>query len=302
MKEILLSTFLEPIRKPLSTATGCKVRGSAFSAKRVLDVLQHASEPFPPRALTTNFSLDFAAKQVLGWVLVMTAFFAVNSVAAIQRSQDLLAEKAEKAEKVDSLFAKLNNTDSPGIAVLVVRDGKVLLRRGYGMANLEHKIPITPTTVFDVASVSKQFTGLAVCILVEQGKISLEDDIRKYIPELPDFGHKITIEHLVHHTSGLRDWPATLALAGWRLDDVISFDQILRMAFKQQDLNFVPGSEYSYSNTGYNILVEMAQRVTSQTFRQWTEDNIFRPLGMAHTHFHDDHTEVVANKAYGYSR
>ena len=235
-------------------------------------------------------------KSLPGTFSLIAFFFAVNSVAAIQESQDALAAK------VDLLFAEQNTTDSPGVAVLVVRDGKVLLRRGYGMANLEHKIPLTPTTVFDIASVSKQVTGMAVSILVEQEKISLEDDIRKYIPELHDFGHTITIDHLVHHTSGLRDWPATLALAGWRLDDVISFDQILHMAFKQQDLNFVPGSEYSYSNTGYNLLVELIQRVTGQTFRQWTDENIFQPLGMTDTHFHDDHTEVVANKAYGYSR
>jgi CubicO group peptidase (beta-lactamase class C family) len=204
--------------------------------------------------------------------------------------------------KADSLFAHLNKTTSPGLAVLVVRNGQVLLRKGYGMANLEHKIPITPATVFDIASVSKQFAGMAVAMLVEQGKISLDDDIRKYIPELPDFGHKITIDHLVHHTSGLRDWPGALSVAGWQMDDVISFEQILTMAYHQRDLNFTPGSEYAYSNTGYNVLVEMMQRVTGKSFREWTDTHLFKPLGMHNTHFQDDHQEVVAGKAYGYGR
>lgn len=207
-----------------------------------------------------------------------------------------------RAAKVDSLFAHLHKTTSPGLAVLVVQDGRVLLRKGYGMASLEHQIPITPATVFDIASVSKQFAGMAVAMLAEGGKISLDDDIRKYIPELPDFGHKITISHLVHHTSGLRDWPGALSVAGWRMDDVISFEQILTMAYRQRDLNFTPGSEYAYSNTGYNVLVEMMQRVTGKSFREWTDTHLFAPLGMHDTHFHDDHREVVVNKAYGYEQ
>jgi CubicO group peptidase (beta-lactamase class C family) len=114
-------------------------------------------------------------------------------------------------DSVDKLFAELSDTESPGIAILVMQDGEVLLRQCYGMANLEHKVPITPDTVFDIASVSKQFCGMAVAMLIEQGKIALQDDIRKYIPELPEFGHTITVDHLVHHTSGIRDFPATLA-------------------------------------------------------------------------------------------
>ncbi len=226
----------------------------------------------------------------------MLLFFVLLSVPAVQKAQD------PRTDSVDKLFAELNNTESPGIAVLVVRDGKILLRRCYGMANLEHKVPITPDTVFDIASVSKQFCGMAVSMLIEQRKISLQDDIRTYIPELPEFGHTITIDHLVHHTSGIRDWPGTLALAGWRMDDVISFDQILTMTFNQQDLNFKPGEEYSYSNTGYNLLAELVKRVTGKTFRHWTGENIFQPLGMMNTHFHDDHRELVPNRAYGYAR
>lgn len=206
------------------------------------------------------------------------------------------------AAAVDSLFDGIDGASDPGAAVLVVRDGQVLLRRCYGLANLEHQAPITSSTVFDVASLSKQFTGMAISMLVEEGRISLEDDIRKYIPELPDFGHTITVGHLVHHTSGIRDWPGTLALAGSRMDDVITFEQILNMAYHQQGLNFPPGSEYTYSNTGYNLLAELVARVSGKTFREWTHERIFQPLGMAATHFHDNPSEMVPGKAYGYHR
>jgi CubicO group peptidase (beta-lactamase class C family) len=206
------------------------------------------------------------------------------------------------SERVDMLFTELNNNESPGAAVLVVKDGKIVLRRGYGMANLEYKIAVKPSTVFDIASLSKQFTGMALSILIEEGKIALQDDIRKYIPEMPDFGCKITIDNLIHHTSGLRDWPGTLALAGWQMDDVISFEQIMNMTFNQQDLNFMPGSEYTYCNTGYNILAELVHRVSGKSFREWMNKNIFQPLGMMDTHIHNDRTELVPDKAYSYNR
>ncbi|UCG87548.1 MAG: serine hydrolase [Gemmatimonadota bacterium] len=236
-------------------------------------------------------------KSVLRQVAILAALCLTTASSSLsQEAQDPLGSK------VDSMFAEFDHLESPGWAVLAVRRGEVVLRRGYGMANLEHQRPITASTVFDIASVSKQFAAMAISILVEQGVLSLDDDVRQYVPELPEFGHTITIRHLVHHTSGLRDWPGTLAVAGWRMDDVISFDQILTMAFNQQGLNFEPGSEYSYSNTGYNVLAEVVTRVTGQTFREWTDANIFKPLGMTSTHFHDDHTELVPNRAYGYAR
>ena len=208
--------------------------------------------------------------------------------------------KANLESKIDSLFSDIGNKQVPGSAVLVVKDGEVLLNRGYGLASLEYRIPIRPTTVFDIASVSKQFVGFAISTLIEQGKISLTDDIRKYIPELHDFGHLITIEHLVHHTSGIRDWTGTLAMGGWGKDDTIKFDQILRMAYNQRELNFIPGEEFKYSNTGYNLLVEVVQRVTGVSFREWTHNNIFQPLGMNNSFFLDDLTEIIPNKANSY--
>jgi CubicO group peptidase (beta-lactamase class C family) len=207
-----------------------------------------------------------------------------------------------RARQIDALFTRFNARPSPGLAIAVVRDGKVLLRKGYGLANLEDRVPITPSTVFDIASVSKQFAGLAVAMLVEQGKVRLTDDIRTYIPELPKLEHTITVDHLLHHTSGLRDWPGTLGVSGWRMDDVISFDQILTMAYHQRTLNFTPGDEYTYSNTGYNLLAEMVARVTGTSFRAWTDEHFFKPLGMTSSVFRDDHTLVIQHRALGYAR
>lgn len=207
-----------------------------------------------------------------------------------------------RAKQVDALFAELEGAGAPGVAVAVVRDGKVVLRRGYGLASVEHRIPVTPSTVFDVASVSKQFTGLAVAMLVSEGKIKLADDVRAHIPELPDFGHRVTVDHLVHHTSGVRDWPGALLVGGWRFDDAITFNQIMLMAYNQRDLMFTPGAEYSYSNTNYNLLAELIRRVTGRPFRAWTDERLFRPLGMTGTRFRDHYTEVIADRAYGYAR
>ena len=203
--------------------------------------------------------------------------------------------------KVDQLFAEWNKPDSPGAALVVVKNGSIIYKKGYGIANLEYDIPITPSTVFHVASVSKQFTAFAILMLAKQGKLSLDDDIHKYLPELPDYGETITIRHLCHHTSGLRDQWELLAMAGWRLDDVITKEQILKIVRHQKELNFEPGTEFLYSNTGFTLLAVIVERVTGQSFRQWTADNILKPLGMNNTHFHDDHEMIVKNRAYSYS-
>ncbi|NIM49537.1 MAG: serine hydrolase [Gemmatimonadales bacterium] len=208
---------------------------------------------------------------------------------------------ATAAGKVDQLFAPVDRPGSPGAAVAIARDGAIVYKRGYGYAQLEYDIPITPSTVFHVASVSKQFTAFAITLLAEQGKLSLDDDIRTHLPDIPDFGQTITIRHLIHHTSGLRDQWNLLALAGWRLDDVITREHILRLIQHQRELNFDPGDEYLYSNTGYTLLAEIVARVTGQSFREWTAEHIFRPLGMTSTHFHDDHEMIVPNRAYSYS-
>lgn len=204
--------------------------------------------------------------------------------------------------EIDRIFAQYKRADGPGCAVSVVERGKVVFSKGYGSANLEYGIPITPATVFDIASVSKQFAGLAISMLVEEGKISLDDDIRKYLPEVPQFKKTITIRHLVHHTSGLRDWPQTLSIAGWRWDEVISFEDIMRMVKNQRDLDFEPGERYSYSNTGYNLLAAIVEKVSGQPFSKWTEARIFKPLNMKVSWFQDDYTRPVKNLAYSYTK
>jgi len=203
--------------------------------------------------------------------------------------------------KVDQLFVAWDRDDVPGASVAVVKDGKIIYSKGYGSANLEYNISIQPNTVFHIASVSKQFTAFAITMLADQGKLSLDDDIRKFIPEIPDFGYLITIRHLVHHISGMRDQWNLLALAGWRLDDVITKDHILKLVSKQQDLNFVPGNEYLYCNTGFTLLAEIVARVSGQPFELWTDENIFKPLGMEQTLFYHDHQKIVKNRAYSYA-
>ena len=203
--------------------------------------------------------------------------------------------------KVDQLFAQWDRTDSPGAAVVIVKDGAVVYQHGYGYANLEHRIPITPQTLFDVASVAKQFTGLSVAMLVQQGKLSLDDDIRKYLPDVPDFGKPITIGNSLYHTSGLRDWPETLCFSGLDMEGPISFEMILEMVRRQRELDFAPGEEHLYSNTGYNLLAAAVAKVTGQSFRAWTDANLFRPLGMKHTLVCDNSAEVVPELADSYA-
>ncbi len=207
---------------------------------------------------------------------------------------------ANLSQKVDQLFAAWDRDSTPGAAVAVVRDGEIVHTGGYGLAQLEYDIPIDQSSVFHVASVSKQFTAFAVLMLAAQGRLSLGDDIRTYLPDLHDYGHTITIRHLLHHSSGLRDQWSLLTMAGWRMDDVITRDQILRLVERQRELNFDPGTEYLYTNTGFTLLAEIVARVTGQSFRSWTEQHIFAPLGMENTHFHDDHQTVVPNRAYSY--
>ncbi len=202
--------------------------------------------------------------------------------------------------QVDQLFAEWNQPDSPGAALAITRDGEVTYKKGYGMANLEYDIPITTTTIFDIASVSKQFAAFAIATLAHEGKLSLDDDIRVYLSDVPDFGHTITIRHLLHHTSGLRDWVQSLVIAGVGMDDVISFKHILKMARHQKALNFEPGAAYLYSNTGYNLLAEIVEGVTGNSFREWTDTNIFKPLAMTDSHFHDDYEMILKNRAYSY--
>lgn len=211
---------------------------------------------------------------------------------------------AERLEaKVDALFAKWDTTVSPGCSVAIAKDGKTLYQRGYGMADLEHGVPNSPATVFHIASVSKQFAAASVALLAQEGRLSLDDEVRKYLPELADFGAPVTIRQLVHHTSGLRDQWGLLELAGWRYShDLITDADVMYLIARQRQLNFTPNSQYSYSNTGYTLLAQIVERVSGQSFREFTAARIFQPLGMRSSHFRDDFTEIVPNIAYGYRR
>lgn len=212
------------------------------------------------------------------------------------------AFQTTKEERVNKLFNELNSEKSPGASVAIVKDGKIIFSKGYGSANLEYDIPISENTIFHVASVSKQFTAFAIAILADRGKLSLDDNIREHLPKMHDYGKKITIEHLVHHMSGLRDQWELLELAGWRSDDIKTEEQILKLIYNQKELNFEPGNEFQYSNTNYTLLAKIAEAVTGEKFSKWTLENIFTPLGMNHTIFYDDYEKVVVNRAYSYSK
>ncbi|MBX3252879.1 MAG: beta-lactamase family protein [Chitinophagaceae bacterium] len=206
------------------------------------------------------------------------------------------------AGRIDKIFSQWNNTHTPGVAIGVVRNDSLIYAKGYGMANLEYGIPITQETIFHMASVSKQFVAYSIVLLASRGKLKLEDDVRQYLPWFPDLKEKITIRHLLNHTSGIRDQWQLLAISGTRLDDVITQEHIVKILSKQQALNFKPGEKYFYSNSGYTMLAEVVKSVTGKTLRQFTDSAIFKPLGMRNTHFHDDYTEIEKNRAYSYYR
>jgi len=244
---------------------------------------------------------------LLALVLVAASTLGAPAARAIAQAvptpaQTSSASPESAAAQVDKLFEKMDTTLSPGCALAAMKDGKIIYERGYGMADLDHNIPITPGTVFQVGSMSKQFTAASIVMLAQEGKLSLDDEVRKYVQEVPDFGVPITIRELVFHTSGLRDQDNLLNLAGWRVSlDLITDDDILAVMSRQKDLNFPPSSRHLYSNTGYTLLAQIVKRVSGQSLREFTTGRIFQPLGMKQTHFRDDHAEIVKNIAYGYS-
>jgi CubicO group peptidase (beta-lactamase class C family) len=204
------------------------------------------------------------------------------------------------SRKIDSVF-KSYTPVTPGCAVAVVKDGQVVFQKGYGLANLEYAVPVTPNTIFHIASESKQYVAFCMLLLEKEGKLSLDDDVRKYLAYVPDFGHKITIRHLIYHTSGLRDQWQLLANAGQQLDDVITQDHVIKLVSKQQALNFKPGEEWMYCNTGYTLMAEIVKKVSGLSLRAYAAKNIFEPLGMKDTHFHDNYQEIVPGRAYSYN-
>jgi len=207
----------------------------------------------------------------------------------------------ELTDKVDRVFAEWNTTSSPGCALAVVKDDHVVYEHGYGMANLELGIAITPQSVFDIGSVSKQITAMAILLLAQEHKLSLDDDIRKYLPEMPDYGSTITIRHMLHHTSGLRNYDDLFDLQGIPEADLTTDRDAMELILRQKGVNFRAGEEFLYSDTNYFLMSQIVKRVTGQTLRQFAQDRIFGPLQMTSTHFHDDHTMIVPRRATGYA-
>jgi len=205
------------------------------------------------------------------------------------------------AGRVDQIMAAYGGGGAPGGVVAVSRGGELAFARGYGLADLESAVPNTPRTVYHMASVSKQFTAFAILLLAADGKLALDDDVRKFVPELHDFGRPITLRHLLTHTSGLRDQWDLWMMSGGRMDDVIRQSDLLRLIVRQRELNFEPGTEYLYSNTGYTLAATVVERVTGQTFREWMQAHVFTPLDMRATQIYDDHERLVPGRAYSYA-
>ena len=223
---------------------------------------------------------------------LLAAVFVIPMIACAQGDFDTTA--------IDNVFADFNS-ETPGCALGVVQSGQLVYGRGYGMANLEHDIPINTTSVFRIGSVSKQFAAAVAALAAMEGYLDLEDPLQKWIPELPDYGEPLTLRHTLNHTSGLRDYITLMSLKGLRGDDFYTVAELIQVQALQEELNFPSGSEYLYSNSGYVLATEAVARAVGKPFKDYAEEVLFRPLQMSHSHFHDDHNHIVPLRADGYS-
>jgi CubicO group peptidase (beta-lactamase class C family) len=236
----------------------------------------------------------------------MVKQLALGTCVAVIASASLFASQAATRPAnleadVDRVFAKWTSA-TPGCAVGVAAGGKPVLTKAYGMADLEHDVPNTPDTIFEAGSVAKQFTAMAVMLAAKDGKLSLDDPVRKHIPELPDYGVPLTIRHMLNHTSGLRDWGSIAGIAGWpRTTRAHTHAHVLEIVSKQKSLNFPPGTQWSYSNTGFNLSAIIVSRVSGMSFAEFSKQRMFAPLGMTRTSWRDDHTRIVKGRAIAYS-
>lgn len=217
----------------------------------------------------------------------------------------LYAQNNELKIHIDSYFGKYvfsqdGKTNTPCVSLVITKQDEVLFMGNYGAADLDNRTSVTDRTIFDLASVSKQFTGMAISLLEQEGKISGNDKIIKYIPELPEIMNDITIDQLLHHTSGIRDWPILFGMKGWQPEEQLSLDQIFEILKKQEGLNFNPGTSFLYSNSNYNLLVKIIESVTDTTINYWMNENIFNPIGMSNTFYIEDINETIKNEAKSY--
>ena len=241
---------------------------------------------------------DAAVRTIIiaGSVLVAWLLFSDSSSAQAYPRTELTIQ-------VDELFAEWDGETSPGGVVGIFMDGRIIYSKGYGVANLDYDIPITPQSVLRIGSISKQFVAMCIAILAEQGKLSFDDDIRTYLPEMPDYGNQITIRHLLHHTSGIREYLALVNLIGKPEGSVFGYTtrELVELLSRQQKLNFEPGSQFSYTNSGYFLLAEIVTRVSGMKASAFAQENIFEPLSMTQTRFYDDPNAIIRNQAFGYS-
>ena len=243
---------------------------------------------------------DLFMRKIIVFILFMVGFTATDILGQQNMTAKTQPSDDKSAKKVDAFLSQWDKKDMPGCAVGVVKDGRLIYKRGFGMANLDYDVPNTPSTLFNLASASKPFTAASIALLAQQGKLSLDDDIRKYVPELPKYDDTITIRHLIHHTSGIRDYLGLVFFSGLGTDNVYSPKAILNMLARQKNISFKPGAKHQYSNSGYFLLGIIVERVSGKSLRAFAEENIFKPLGMKNTLFFDNRFEVIKNRASGY--
>lgn len=221
-------------------------------------------------------------------------FFLSFSVYALEQNKDF--------QVIDGLFKQWDKKDVPGAAIGIVQDGKLIYSNGYGSADLEHDIDITPTSVFYIGSVSKQFVTFSILLLEEQGKLDLDDPIQKYLPDFPDYGKPLTIRHFIHHTSGVRDYLTLMYLKGRNYLDNADVDEVYDLIKRQKELNFTPGEKYLYSNSCYFMLAMIVEKAAGQSLKVFADENIFKPLGMKSSLFYDDNTDLIKNRVFSYNK
>lgn len=238
-------------------------------------------------------------KNLITFLIVVTGLFSSISFGQPPDKDKVMAGAERAFEKA----AKTNSGPAPGCAVGVSLNGVSVFEKAFGLAEMEHSIANTPQTIFESGSVAKQFTAAALVLLQQDGKLNIDDPVRKYIPELPDYGKPLTIRHMLNHTAGLRDWGSVMSLTGaGRGDRVVTQEIALDVVSRQKALDFAPGAEYSYSNSGYNLAAIIVERVSGQKFGDFTRDRIFKPLGMTNSSWRDDYRKLVTGRAQGYSK
>lgn len=229
--------------------------------------------------------------------IIYLAFCACNESVPTY-SESTLNRETER--QIDSLFNAWDEPGHPGGSVGIMLDGKVVYAKGFGLASLEYGVPNTDSTLYNIASVSKQFTAYAMLLLQEQGELSLDDEIHTFFPEFKDFGYPVTIRQMIHHTSGLRSLHALMHMAGWRGGDKRTNEDLMRLMLRQEELNFRPGDEYLYCNTGYMLMAEIVEQISGQDFVVWMDENVFDPVGMENTYLEEEYDQVVPGNAVSY--